>query len=71
MHDVASSQQRAVAIDDVVALGDALQVSRVLGEFPKLDLSLPTEGGVAYELRLGGEHNGKAVSGLPVPAMPC
>ena len=33
--DLASSQQRAVAIDDVVALSDAVQVSRVLGEFPK------------------------------------
>jgi hypothetical protein len=41
LHDVASSQQRAVAIDDVVALSDALQVSRVLGEFPMPDLSLP------------------------------
>jgi hypothetical protein len=71
VHDVASSQQRAVAIDDVVALSDALQVSRVLGEFPKPDPSLPTEGSVAYELRLpGGEHNGKAVSGFPVPVMP-
>jgi hypothetical protein len=27
-------------------------VSRVLGEFPKPDPSLPTEGSVAYELRL-------------------
>ena len=52
MHDVASSQQRAVAIDDVVALSHAVQVSRVLGEFPKPDPSLPTEGSVAYELRL-------------------
>jgi hypothetical protein len=52
VHDVASSQQRAVAIDDVVALSDAVQVSRVLGEFPKPDPSLPTEGSVAYELRL-------------------
>jgi hypothetical protein len=52
VHDVASSQQRAVAIDDVVALSDAVQVSRVLGEFPKRDASLPTEGSVAYELRL-------------------
>jgi hypothetical protein len=52
VHDVASSQQRAVAIDDVVALSDAVQVSRVLGEFPKPDPSLSTEGSVAYELRL-------------------
>ena len=52
MHDVASSQQRAVATDDVVALSHAVQVSRVLGEFPKPDPSLPTEGSVAYELRL-------------------
>ncbi|HMI33515.1 MAG TPA: hypothetical protein VK499_05270 [Propionibacteriaceae bacterium] len=52
VHDVASSQQRAVAIDDVVALSHAVQVSRVLGEFPKRDASLPTEGSVAYELRL-------------------
>ncbi len=52
MHDVASSQQHAVAIDDVAALRDAVQVSRVLGEFPKPDPSLPTEGSVAYELRL-------------------
>jgi hypothetical protein len=52
VHAVASSQQRAVAIDEVVALSDAAQVSRVLGEFPKPDPSLPTEGGVAYELRL-------------------
>jgi hypothetical protein len=52
VHDVASSQQRAVAIDDVVALSHAVQVSRVLGEFPKPDPSLPTEGSVAYELRL-------------------
>jgi hypothetical protein len=29
-----------------------VQVSRVLGEFPKPDPSLPTEGSVAYELRL-------------------
>ena len=47
VHNVASSQQRAVAIDDVVALNDAAQVSRVLGEFPKPDPSLPTEGSVA------------------------
>jgi hypothetical protein len=36
----------------VVALSDTVQVSRVLGEFPKPDPSLPTEGSVAYELRL-------------------
>jgi hypothetical protein len=47
VHDVASSQQRAVAIDDVVALSDEVQVPRVLGEFPMPDPSLPTEGSVA------------------------
>jgi hypothetical protein len=68
VHDMASSQQRAVAIDEVLALSDAVQVSRVLGKFPKPDPSLPTERSVAYELYSGGEHNGKA--GFAVPAMP-
>ena len=63
VHDVASSQQRAVAIDDVAALSDVVQVSRVLGELPKPDPSLPTEGSVAYELRLRWRAQGKAVSG--------
>ena len=52
LHDVASSHERGVAVDDVVGLHDAVQMSRVLGEFPKPDPSLPTEGSVAYELRL-------------------
>ena len=69
MHDVASSQQRAVAID-VVALSDAVQVSRVLGEFPKPDPSLPTEGSVAYELRLRWRAQREGRERLPVPAMP-
>jgi hypothetical protein len=72
LHDVASSQQRAVAINDVVALSHAVQVSRVLGEFPKPDPSLPTEGSVAYELRLrwraqreGRERLSGACSAIP------
>ena len=70
VHAVASSQQRAVAIDDVVALSHAVQVSRVLGEFPKPNLSLPTEGGVAYELRLRWRAQREGRERLPVPAMP-
>ncbi len=70
VHDVASSQQRAVAIDDVVALSHAVQVSRVLGEFPKPDPSLPTEGSVAYELRLRWRARREGRERLSVPAMP-
>jgi hypothetical protein len=70
VHAVASSQQRAVAIDDVVALGHAVQVSRVISEFPKPDPSLPKEGGVAYELRLRWRAQREGRERLPVPAMP-
>jgi hypothetical protein len=59
VHDVASSQQLAVAIDDVLALSHAVQVSRVLREFPEPDPSLHTEGSVAYELRLRWRAQGK------------
>jgi hypothetical protein len=58
-----------VAIDDVVALSDAMQVSWVHGEFRS-----PTRRCLRREAWLmscdsGGEHNGKAVGGFPVPAL--
>ena len=70
VHDVASSQQRAVAIDDVLALGHAVQVSRVLGEFRSPTRRCPRMEAWLTSCDSGGEHNGQAVSGFPVPAMP-
>jgi hypothetical protein len=67
---VDAAQQPAVAIDDVVALSHAVQVSRVLGEFPKPARRCPRREAWLTSCDSGGEHNGKAVSGFPVPAMP-
>jgi hypothetical protein len=50
--DLLSPKQRAMAISDLMAMTDHLQVSKVLGEFPPPDPSLVTESDFAYELRL-------------------
>ena len=59
VHAVVSSQQRAVAIDDVVALSDAVQVSRVLGEFRSPTRRCPRREAWLTSCDSGGDHNGK------------